>query len=90
MVLSMETELRRATQVELLRLYLETLGSVAPSFDDAWRQYRLHASYAWVAAAFTAGAGGLQAEDIASVGLERAATALEDLDTVAAIRNELG
>ncbi len=42
--------------------------------------------YAYVAALITAGMGGMQEEGIALMGLRRAVAALEDLDTVAVLR----
>jgi hypothetical protein len=47
------------------------------------------AAYAYVAAAATAGLGGMQTANIALEGLRRAVAALNDLETVAALRKGL-
>lgn len=84
---SLSTEVRRAHQRELVARYAEALracGGPAIDADEIWERVRGFALYAWLAAAFTAGAGGgLQSERIARAGLERAHRALEDLDTLA-------
>jgi Ser/Thr protein kinase RdoA (MazF antagonist) len=91
--LSCPSELRAAHERELIALYLECLagqGVSAPSFEVAWEQHRHFALYAWLAAAFTAAAGGgLQAREIALAGLRRATRALVELETVAAVEREL-
>jgi aminoglycoside phosphotransferase (APT) family kinase protein len=79
---SLPTELRERHQEELLGTYLAALrqaGADAPSEQRAWEQYRGFALYCWLAAAFTAGARGLQPEPIARAGLERATRAVEAL-----------
>ena len=93
MVLSMDTELRRAHQDDLVKLYLKELaghGGDALDPNEAWRRLRALASYPWVAAVFTAGAGGLQAREIAAAGLARASEALDDLEVPRAVRDLLG
>jgi aminoglycoside phosphotransferase (APT) family kinase protein len=92
LVLSVETEIRRALQADLLRTYLDALsasGGPELGFDDTFLRYRREAGYAWIAAVVTTGLGGFQAEEIAATGLRRAAAALEDLGTVAATRDLL-
>jgi aminoglycoside phosphotransferase (APT) family kinase protein len=42
------TEIRRGQDEALLRGYLESLGDVGYSFDDAWRHYRLAAAFLMV------------------------------------------
>jgi Ser/Thr protein kinase RdoA (MazF antagonist) len=83
---SLGSTLRRGHERDLIAFYLDALrtrGVAAPSFDEAWRQHRLFALYAWIAAAFTAAAGGgLQAREIAIAGLERATAAASDLESV--------
>jgi hypothetical protein len=53
------------------------------------RCYRRAAAYANVAAAVTAGLGGLQTANIALEGLRRAVAGLNDLETVTALRKGL-
>jgi hypothetical protein len=53
------------------------------------RCYRRAAACAYVAAAVTAGLGGLQTANIALEGLRRAVAGLNDLETVAALRKGL-
>jgi thiamine kinase-like enzyme len=82
---SLPTESRREHEEALVGLYREALleaGIEAPARESLWMQYRSFALYAWLAAAFTAGAGGLQSERIARAGLERTTRALVDLETV--------
>ncbi len=50
-----------------------------------WFAYRRMAGYAYVAAIFTLGLGGLQDDAISDVGARRAATAIADLETAAAL-----
>jgi len=84
---SLSTGVRRAHQHELVARYAEALrahGGPATHADEVFEGVRRFALYAWLAAAFTAGAGsGLQSERIARAGLERAHRALEDLDALA-------
>jgi len=83
---SFDSTLRRGHERELIAFYLDELsrrGIAAPSFEEAWRQHRLFALYTWIAAAFTAAAGGgLQAQEIAIAGLQRATAAAGDLESV--------
>jgi aminoglycoside phosphotransferase (APT) family kinase protein len=91
---SLPGDLRRAHERELVGLYLATLtdcGIDAPDPASAWDQHRLFAVYAWIAAAFTAAAGGgLQAREIAVAGLRRATRAVTELESVERIERELG
>lgn len=83
---SLPTETRRAHERALIDRYREALAArdvVAPSADAAWRQHRLHAAYAWIAAVFTAGVGGLQPRPVVEAGLARTTAALIDLDSLA-------
>ncbi len=83
---SLDTELRRAHQRGLIKFYLSSLrekGIKAPEFEEAWRQYRIHALYAWVATMFTAAASTLQTMHIARTGLARTGEAVVDLDSIA-------
>lgn len=92
LITSLTPEDRRAAQRELLdsyRLALSAAGGPELGRDELWRRYRQGALYAYVAALITAGMGGLQVEDIALEGLRRAVAALEDLETVAVLKNSL-
>ena len=91
---SLPTEVRRARERELLRVYLDTLagaGAPAPDFDTAWRRHRRLAAYSWVAAATTAAMGDAwQPIEIGRASIERATDAVADLETVPLFRQELG
>jgi hypothetical protein len=85
---SVPTDLRRAHERALIDRHRTTLGEYGvapPSADDAWEQHRLHALYAWIAAAFTAGAATLQDDDVVRAGVARTAHAVLDLDAAAAL-----
>lgn len=86
---SLPISVRRAHERDLIALYLRTLaerGVTPPAFDVAWEQYRLHAVYAWIAAAVTAAAATLQREPIVRAALERTGVAMMDLDSLSALR----
>lgn len=86
---SLPVPVRRAHERDAIALYLRTLaehGVTAPAFDAAWEQYRLHAVYAWIAAAVTAAAATLQQEPIVRAALGRTSVALMDLDSLTALR----
>jgi len=87
---SFPSELRAQHERELIEGYLgelRRLGVAAPGFDEAWSQHRLFALYTWIAAAFTAAAGGaLQPPEIGLAGLRRATRAVDELDSVAHVR----
>lgn len=92
LITSLTPEDRRAAQHDLLDAYRRALAAAgAPELDrdDLWLRYRQGAQYAYVATLITAGMGGMQVEDIATEGLRRGVAALDDLDTVAALRNSL-
>ncbi len=92
LVTSMTTEARRESQRDLLDVYRRALASSGgPEMDAAelWDRYRQGALYPYVATLITAGMGGMQAEDIALKGLERALEGLQDLDTVALLKRDL-
>lgn len=83
---------RRSAQRELLDDYCRALAAAGgPQLDgyELWLRYRQAAMYAYVAALITAGMGGMQAENIALAGLQRAVAALEDLETIAVLKNSL-
>jgi hypothetical protein len=87
-VLSLDTEVRRAHERELVRLYQETLrdGGV-PNHDldrdKAWEHYRSFSMYAYLGTSVTTSMSDLQPRHIAELGLKRAATAVDDLDALA-------
>ncbi|MBX9640785.1 MAG: ecdysteroid 22-kinase family protein [Mycobacteriaceae bacterium] len=92
LITSLTPQDRRAAQRELLdayRLAMSAAGGPELDSDELWRRYRQGALYAYVAALITAGMGGMQVEDIALEGLRRAVAALEDLETVALLKNSL-
>ncbi len=83
---------RQASQRDILDVYRKALAAAGgPDMDrdDLWRRYRQGALYAYVAALITAGMGGMQDDEIALKGLRRAVVALDDLDTVAVLRESL-
>lgn len=89
LVTGMTTEDRRAHQRDLLDRYRDALrASGGPDLgaDDLWLRYRQAAQYAYAAPLITAGMGGMQDEGIALEGVRRGVAALEDLDTVDALR----
>ena len=86
LVLGMAVPDRRAHERDLLAHYADELaGHGGPELDadECWRQHRRMAAYAYVAAVFTSGLGGLQNADIADAGLKRAGAAVADLETTA-------
>ena len=93
-VLSTSTELRRERERAWVRRYLDELvahGVDAPSEDDAWFHYRLYAVDPLRGAVFTAAMGNrLQPEAQWRSGLERAAAAVHDLDTLGAFLDAIG
>lgn len=89
LITSLTPEDRRATQRELLDDYRRALaaaGGPGLDRDDLWLRYRQGALYGYVAPLITAGMGGMQVEGIAMEGLRRGVAALDDLDTVAALK----
>lgn len=92
LVTSMTTDARRESQRDLLDVYRAALaagGGPELDRDELWERYRQGAMYPYVASLITAGAGGMQGEDIARKGLERSLDALVDLDTVALLDKAL-
>jgi aminoglycoside phosphotransferase (APT) family kinase protein len=92
LTVSLPTERRRAEEGHLLDLYLDELprhGGPVLDRAESWRRYRLLVAYPFVAAAFTRAAGGLQAEEIAGSGLQRAGAAMDDLGTMDEVRRLL-
>ena len=92
LITSMTTADRRAVQRDLLDGYRKSLvaaGGPDLDRDDLWYRYRQAALYAYVAPLITAGMGGMQDEGIAMEGLQRGVAALEDLETVALLKESL-
>jgi aminoglycoside phosphotransferase (APT) family kinase protein len=92
LITSLTPEDRRATQRELLdddRRSLAAAGGPELDRDELWLRFRQAALYAYVAPLITAGMGGMQDEDIAIEGLRRGVAALDDLETVAALKSSL-
>jgi hypothetical protein len=92
LVLGMPTAERRAVERDLLDVYRRALVSAGgPEFDRAelWKRYRQAVTYAFVSPLTTAGLGGMQTEAISLEGLKRAVAAIEDLETVAALKQSM-
>lgn len=90
---SVPTEARRNVERRAVERYCELLGEsgVDLGVEDAWRQYRSLAVYGWVAAVATAAMGSKwQPLHIGLGATLRATTALEDLDSMALLEEELG
>lgn len=85
---SLPIAVRREHERALIALYLQALadhGVTPPAFAVAWEQYRLHAIYAWIAAAVTAAAATLQEAPIVRAAIERTSAALLDLNSLAVL-----
>ena len=92
LITSLTPEDRQATQRDLLDDYRRALAAAGgPDLDrdELWLRYRQGALYAYVAPLITAGMGGMQVEDIAMEGLRRGVAALDDLETIAALKSSL-
>lgn len=92
LITSLTPEVRRASQRELLDDYRRALvaaGGPELDRDDLWLRFRQGALYAYVAPLITTGMGGMQVDDIAMEGLRRGVAALDDLETVAALKGSL-
>lgn len=89
LVLGLPVDQRRATERDLLDVYrgaLAAAGGPELDRDELWTRYRQAVTYAYVSPLTTAGLGGMQTEGIALEGLARAVAAVQDLETVAALR----
>jgi hypothetical protein len=92
LITSLTPEDRLATQRDLLDDYRRALSAAGgPNLDpdDLWLRYRQGALYGYVAPLITAGMSGMQAEGIAMEGLRRGVAALDDLETIAALKSSL-
>ena len=93
--MAMQPDDRRAHEHDLLRHYLDVrtaLGATPMSFDDAWAQHRLRASYTVVASCQVVTFPDditPQREVFANAFLERAEAAVQDLDAVDALTRAL-
>ena len=88
LVLGLTVPQRREHERALLDQYRgELRGHGGPDLgaDEVWETYRRMVGYAYVAAVFTYGLGGLQDDSIADAGVRRAVAAVEDLETAAAL-----
>jgi len=90
---SVPTDVRRAHEDELVRLYLETLTehgvTGAPTVDQAWEQYRFFLFDVWDSTAITELWPGLQHPENSAKAFARAQAAVTDHDTDQAIRRAL-
>ncbi|MFN9525637.1 MAG: phosphotransferase [Pseudomonadaceae bacterium] len=88
---AMDIEDRRKHEEHLLRDYLERIAAstrAAPSWDEAWRDYRKFAIWG-VAALLTPGEG-VQAEEYNTVVGGRHAQAAVDLDSISVLKASVG
>jgi hypothetical protein len=88
LVLGLDPADRCDHEGHLLERYRDALAAQGgPALDahETWTAYRRMVAYPYVAAAFTAGFGGLQRDDPAREGHRRAAAAIEDLDPLDAL-----
>ncbi|GAY17097.1 phosphotransferase family protein [Mycobacterium sp. shizuoka-1] len=80
---------RSRVERDLLGTYRSALaarGGPLLDHDELWTRYRQAVVHPYISGLATAGLGGMQDDAIAMEGLRRAVTALEELDTVAALR----
>ncbi|GAB3035233.1 ecdysteroid 22-kinase family protein [Mycobacterium bourgelatii] len=91
---SIPTELRRAHEESLLRLYLETLAEHGvedpPDFDTAWQAYRFFAFDAWDSVGMCVVWPGLQPAEFVVEGFRRANLTVLDLEVDKAVMGALG
>lgn len=84
LILSLDTELRRAHERALIGGYRRRLVELGVPVHDVdenwlWERYRSYSLYAYIATSVTSAMSDLQPAHIARTGLQRAATAVEDL-----------
>ena len=95
LTVAMDPEDRRPAEADLIRHYLDvrnSLGGTEIRFDDAWQAYRMHAGYG-VLASFLSLVPPYNGEDqraFSEAFRARATSALDDLETVEAMRPLLG
>jgi len=90
-MLSLDTEVRRAHERGLVGLYQDTVRDRGVSNEDldpdkAWEHYRSFSLYAYLGTSVTTSMSDLQPRHIAELGLKRAATAVDDLDALALLQ----
>lgn len=81
---SLDVELRRAHESDLLATYLGALrdsGVAAPSLDEAWQDYRATPAYGLATWLHTLSAGSFQPLDTCLATIRRYAAAYDDLET---------
>jgi len=94
LTVAMDPEDRRQAERELLQHYIDvrsSLGGTPIGFDEAWQAYRMHAGYG-VLASFLSLVPPYNSEDqraFSEAFRGRATAALDDLDTVEAMRQRL-
>jgi hypothetical protein len=86
-ILSLDTELRRNHERDLVDRYRRRLRSLGvPPIDvdpdRLWERYRSFSLYAYIATSVTTSMSDLQPQEIAELGLRRAATAVDDLEAL--------
>lgn len=90
LAIGLSTEDRRAWERDLIGFYLDRLAEKVPetpSFDEAWLAYRqqmFHGVSFWLAP-FGIGEGGPVAADVSLSNIQRAAQAIDDLDSFDAL-----
>ncbi|MEM9727413.1 MAG: phosphotransferase [Myxococcota bacterium] len=87
LVLSLDTDLRRAHERGLFEAYVDALHEGSVPYADLdpnrlWTLYRSFSLYAYLGASVTATMSDLQPKPIARLGLRRAAAAVDDLDAL--------
>ena len=90
---SIPSGVRREIEHELLDRYRQVLAARGVDLDagSAFEQYRLFAVFSWVSATSTAAMGDRwQPADVGRGGMERATTAIADLDSVGLLEERLG
>lgn len=86
-ILSLDTELRRANERPLLEGYRRRLVELGVPAHEAqadwlWERYRSYSLYAYIATSVTSVMSDLQPAHVARAGLQRAATAVDDLQAL--------
>lgn len=94
LTMTVDPEVRRARQEDLVRLYLDrraALGGAPIAFDEAWRQHRVNSAYTVIASflGLVPPYATAETQPLATDLRTRSILALEDLDTVSAVREAL-
>ena len=82
---SLDPETRRSAERDLLADYLNQLGPVAPTVEEAWLAYRRNVVYAVEAMLVTAAVGVMMPKSTSTTLVNRAARAAADLDSFGAL-----